>query len=70
MNLVKFGETLTGKADGNPELSQINLLNLESVETRRPAPNSFKEKGEGIVQTPNRFNLVAKAIVGTKISHP
>ena len=34
MNLVKFGETLTGNADGNPEPS-LNFK--EGVETKRQA---------------------------------
>ena len=54
---VKFGEPLTGRADGDPELSPCSAW--ESVETRRPLPkcrpaSRRRAYGKGIVQTTMR----------------
>ena len=49
---VKFGEPLTGRADGDPELSPCGAW--ESVETRRPLPKCLTAYGKGIVQTTER----------------
>ena len=49
---VKFGEPLTGRADGDPELSPCGAW--ESVETRRLLPKCRTAYGKGIVQTTKR----------------
>ena len=43
VELLKFGEPLTGEADGNPEPSCADGVETEGVETRRAAPNSIGE---------------------------
>jgi len=42
---VKFGEPLTGHADGDPELSPCAAW--ESVETRRPLPKCRRHMAKG-----------------------
>jgi len=71
---VKFGEPLTGHADGDPELSPCAAW--ESVETRRPLPKCEGIWQEGIWQRDSpdhgarRRRAVAKAMVVRKIRRP